>query len=237
MTFAIQTINNQIAFDFGFQLSQAVKHPLSYHEAVYSNTPVKSYIPIGSVEFVHETMKLNDLTIPAPINIPTQLNIESITHRKIFYTYDLSEIKVGNFVKTMTKVKYGYTGIIYGQFEKDNFPQDMYMVSEFMDFESEWRAFVLNGNVLDIRQYLGSYKITPDLKILDEIISEYPNPPVAYTIDIGVCNGVTSLIEIHNFYSCGLYGLSIGKAQKMWVAWWGNHVRNNIVEKNSLNMS
>lgn len=44
------------------------------------------------------------------------------------------------------------------------------------------------------------------------MVEEYSknNSPIAYTLDVGIHfvdnNLVTSLIEVHDFFSCGLYG-------------------------------
>jgi len=228
MPFVIQTINDEIAFDFGFQLNQLANSNLfSNYKVTLSDIPLKDHIPIGSVEFVHESMELHGFDIPSPINIPSNLNNWDILNRTINYTNDLNEIKVGDFVKSMTKVKGGFTGILYSENDKISLPQDDYLVSEFVDFESEWRAFISYGKIQDVRQYLGDYWVTPNVSIIQHVIGLYKDAPSAYTIDVGVSDDKTSLIEIHNFYSCGLYGFSIRKAAMMWISWWNEFLKNN----------
>jgi len=40
------------------------------------------------------------------------------------------------------------------------------------------------------------------------MINSYITQPIAYTLDVGVVNDKTYIIEVHDFFSCGLYGFS-----------------------------
>jgi len=35
-----------------------------------------------------------------------------------------------------------------------------------------------------------------------------PEAPVAYTLDVGINNRSTFVIEVHDFFACGLYGFA-----------------------------
>ncbi|MNY01093.1 hypothetical protein D3C86_1336070 [compost metagenome] len=49
----------------------------------------------------------------------------------------------------------------------------------------------------------------PDVKLINDMISTYNDCPPAYTLDIGMNEDIGSfIIEVHNFYSCGLYGFN-----------------------------
>ena len=89
----------------------------------------------------------------------------------------------------------------------------MYVLSEKVEFVSEYRVFVHRGEVLAIQNYLGDPLIFPDSVRIKNMVSEYEenSHPKSYTLDVGVMrkksgNLKTVLIEIHPFVSCGLYG-------------------------------
>lgn len=84
-------------------------------------------------------------------------------------------------------------------------PETNYVVSERVSFDSEYRIFVHEGEILAAQHYLGDALVFPDAKKIREIVHYYDGPK-AYTLDIGIHNEKTDLIEIHPFVSCGLYG-------------------------------
>lgn len=92
-----------------------------------------------------------------------------------------------------------------------------YAFSIPLEFISEWRIFVYEDEVRDMRIYnfgKNGHLYTPDRWEIFSIIREMGRLrmegreiPAAYTIDVGVdTNGNTYLLEIHNFVSCGDYG-------------------------------
>lgn len=40
------------------------------------------------------------------------------------------------------------------------------------------------------------------------MIKQYITAPIAYTLDVGISDGKTVVIEVHDFFSCGFYGFS-----------------------------
>lgn len=86
-----------------------------------------------------------------------------------------------------------------------------YFYSEYIKIASEWRVFVYNGVIKDVKQYVGSWDSKrPNKENIEYIIAEFEklNTNIkAYTVDVAVTeSGETILIEIHNFVACGLYG-------------------------------
>ena len=56
---------------------------------------------------------------------------------------------------------------------------------------------------------MGSFRVFPDMNIVDAAISEYKSQPAGYSIDFGVTNdGRTLLIECNDGWSLGNYGLN-----------------------------
>lgn len=73
---------------------------------------------------------------------------------------------------------------------------------------SEYRVFVMNGEIIYSSNYCGSYTVIPDFGYVNDIIKDYKNSPKAYTIDIGITNtGINHIIEINDFWAIGAYGL------------------------------
>ena len=82
-------------------------------------------------------------------------------------------------------------------------------ISEVVEFIAEWRCFVLDGQVLDVRPYTGDYHAHFDASVIDEAISCWKAAPMAYGLDIGVTrDGRTLVIEVNDGYALGNYGLS-----------------------------
>ena len=82
-------------------------------------------------------------------------------------------------------------------------------ISEVVEFIAEWRCFVLDGQVLDVRPYTGDYHVHLDPSVIDEAISCWKDAPVAYGLDIGVTrDGRTLVVEVNDGYALGNYGLS-----------------------------
>lgn len=169
------------------------------------------YIPVGSVEFVLEFIKqcyrVDSVT---PLNIPLELYKFANRKLKIIKNsefFDHLSPDKEYFIKSATKIK-GYTNFV-SLSDKVHVPDDLYLVSEVIDIKSEWRCFVKDGELLDIKCYSGNPFIMPSIEIIKEMISEYKTCPPAYTLDVCLdSNGGTSIIECHNFFSCGLYGFN-----------------------------
>jgi hypothetical protein len=107
----------------------------------------------------------------------------------------MDTIKAEGFPKMLTK--------------KDILEPDIYMFSEPIDIVSEYRCFVYNNRLLGINNYSGDFTIFPDTDTIIEMIGEYTDSPIAYTLDVGVIeSGETVIIEVHDFFSCGLYGFA-----------------------------
>lgn len=177
------------------------------------------YIPIGSVEYVSNIIKqMNNGRDIKPINIPIELGNENDNGHDFYLRRNLSfnsfpkYCRTKNvFVKDNSKIK-GVAELItvdkYDEYIKKNNLTE-YIVSEEKEINSEWRAFVYNGKLLDAKNYSGEFYYYPDMDVIRWAVEDYKNCPPAYTMDFGVDNsGDTFLIECHNFFSCGLYGFA-----------------------------
>ncbi len=65
----------------------------------------------------------------------------------------------------------------------------------------------MNGELVGLQNYSGDFVNFPDVKKINKMISVYAGP-VAYTLDVGINSRGTFVVEVHDFFSCGLYGFS-----------------------------
>ena len=110
-------------------------------------------------------------------------------------------------------------------------------ISEVVEFIAEWRCFILNGSVLDVRFYTGDYHAQFDATVIDEAIASWEDSPAAYGLDIGVTrDGRTLIVEVNDGYSLGNYGLSPMKAIKFYKARWQEMVKPYFDQNEALEM-
>lgn len=168
-------------------------------------------IAIGSIEFTERFLGKQI----KPINIPIQLRSQNYTHRFVNYA-NVGDIESyydqynSLFIKLSSRCKSDITGV----YNKSSFLsliktiQDKTLfISEVINIVAEWRVFVLDNKIIDIRQYSGDFRSRPNIDIVEQMVSDYLDSPRAYTLDIALDNkNNTVIIEVHNFLSCGLYG-------------------------------
>lgn len=216
--FLIQVDSDNVPlYDFGFHIIQAVKHQNLMNDAKYSYKLVKDlvdietdYIPIGSLEFVFEYLtKIENVNIKnlKPINIPK--SVVPLLNRKLLIDLGKNLDLKGeyHFIKDNTQFK-GYTDIT------NSIPYDLLdkelIVSEEVDFSSEFRVFVYEGRILSVQRYLGDINVLPDFTYIQKVIENLSNEnlPRSYSFDVGIHEGKTDFIELHPIISLGLYGFN-----------------------------
>lgn len=96
---------------------------------------------------------------------------------------------------------------------KDDVPT---FLSEVVNFVTEYRAYVVDGEMIGLYYYKGDFRIFPDVKVIDKAIGEYQYPPAGYSMDFGVTeDGRTLLIECNDGWSLGNYGLEASKYSRL----------------------
>lgn len=169
-------------------------------------------VPIGTIEFVTEYLNRTEGFIKEnPIEIPVYLRTEEFLKRKysIVSFDDIPKdtqyfIKNVSTLKSMAQVTSFET--LTGLSEEDK--TSLYQVSEPIDIKSEYRVYVIGHEIQNIVNYNGDCTLFPDIRLLTKAIQliKYNEQYLrSYTIDIMISNRGTSLIEIHNFTSVGLY--------------------------------
>lgn len=222
--------------DFSFTLVDACEYNNWYfNETKYNYQYVTSdevvhtnlgYIPIGSIEFVLAYLKKYYNRTPKPKQIPDEFMLYKYLKRKC-------SIKFTD--KIQTPCFYKQIDIFKGEAELNTerniveVPKGKYFVSEIVDFKSEWRAFVYKNKLVGLENYSGDFTMFPDMYFIGKVMVNYSNPPIAYTIDVGIVNKSTCLIEIHDFFSVGLYGFEDKQIlPAMYVNWFKEYVNKGL---------
>lgn len=223
VTFLIQVDENErFMHDFTFYLDLAIqKTNWFYNEEIYKtiyskdikDDSYKNCIPVGSVEYVTEFYKKHfNIEKINPINIPASLMKYKYLKRNIMSATkeNINKLPEGEyFIKDISKIK-GLVDIVNKKYIPVN---DNILISKIIDIKSEWRCFVYNNKIIGLKNYSGDFISVPNIELIQEMMDEFKEAPSAYTIDVGIEENTndTFLIEIHDFFSCGLYGFDDSK--------------------------
>lgn len=188
---------------------------------------------IGGIGYVRKAIAFLGCKEPDPIDIPDCL--ATFARRKVWNT-TLKDIHVNEdkwpvFVKPQLDHKI-FTGHVVKSFldllKTSHLPQDMpVLASEVVSWKSEYRCFVLEGELLDARRYAGTVDWYPKIDQVRKMIKiADPSMPVAYSVDVGAMLDSqermwdTALIEVNDGFSLGTYGLPSHLQVKMLLARW-----------------
>lgn len=197
-----------------------------YNGYNFPSSSSKNDIVIGSVQCCVEFFKTVGIKIPEYIGYPSSLSEYYGRNIDVIKLYDIKSFPV--FVKPVHEVKL-FTGTVL-QREQDiqllklTNPQitgetEIYW-SDVVTIDSEYRIFVhskpdkyiIKDKIVGIKHYSGNYKLFPSHKDIDrlyEIIENYKDSPICYSLDIGLEKDKPGfhLIEINDFWALGSYGL------------------------------
>ncbi len=218
MKYLLQTVNGEIKDVEVFNLKKLIdeRGRLYFHEYRLSDKAdgkdLEGYIPVGTLDFVEDYLKAYyGIEHINPIEIPKEMRNKDYVGRyyKILRKEDLPN-RGFSFIKDVSKLKV-YAGLMaISDYTRDFLTGEVYQISDAITFISEYRVFVLNGEVQAIQHYRDDVLVFPDVNVIKQIINDYiaiEGSAKAFTVDVGIDDkGRTLLIEIHNFNSCGTYG-------------------------------
>lgn len=182
-------------------------------------------VPIGDIPFVTQYInKIYGITQENPIEIPDYLRTDEFLKRDYsIVTWDKLPDKGNWFIKDVSQLKKFGSEInldyqnIKDWFNKptNNFgtqlvldKEHLFQVSSVYNIQSEYRVYIINGEIEAICNYNGDPTILLDISLLKKAVSliNYNEKWLkSYTIDLMVGPKGTAIIEIHNFSSVGLY--------------------------------
>lgn len=211
----IQALNNfpiddwAVSAYIGFRQRQA---DIYLFERIEEVPTERSVILIASIENTNTFFEKLGIPPKQSLNIPNCLL--KYTHRKIEHLTIqefLNRKEFPVFVKPDGRSKEFVAGVVsspeYLFFFKDLPPETRCMTSEVIDILSEYRCYVIEGELRGIKHYQGDFRIFPDVAVIESAIKDYKDAPAGYTIDFGVTPQGTVLIEVNDGYSIGNYGL------------------------------
>ncbi len=178
--------------------------------------------------FVGDTLaalKLIGVPAPEPMDYPEEL--ADYRGRRIWRTM-LGAVTIGDFVKPVRhKLFTGrvWTGSIADRLATEGIPgvadNEPVWCSEPVEFIAEFRAFVLDDKVLDVRRYRGDWSLGPDRGAVTGAVMAYGSAPAAYALDFGVTEErATLLVEANDAFALGAYGLDPVLYARMISARW-----------------
>jgi hypothetical protein len=213
--------------------------PVLAHRGVNQHFRHGVAMPVGSVEFVRSVMHDRGLDEPASISYPAAL--AAFYGRSIWKTRldDARAVPGPVFVKPVETKR--FTGFVYTrdmpatEYDEHDGAQLLAMHSlppgtqvwcaEPVKFVSEWRYYVLAGEVIGAARYdpdgaddaPGPSKAVLDLAIVQMSAAR---APTAYGIDLGVLSdGRTSIVEVNDAWALGRYGNSVSPRDYLRLLW------------------
>lgn len=160
-----------------------------------------NYIPVGTVEFTKEYCRLNNIKLPENISYPTELS--EFLGRSVWLT-TYADVPDNLFVKPQdTKV---FTGAIKHTITESVTAGEVVWASDPVMFEAEFRYYIVDHAIVGYSRYDdGDDEATADDNIVKQMVACYTGQPVGYTIDVGIVDGKTQLIEVNDGWAIGLY--------------------------------
>ena len=183
---------------------------------------------VGFIGDVHEAIRAIGKSVPSPIDYPESLNV--YLDRYLFKAMlgDVFRSTQKLFVKPVQHKQ--FTGFIWegpqGKFVRTaGLPDDTEVwISEAIEFLAEYRVFVLDGEILDVRRYKGDWSRALSLGYTKEAVATYCRElgsPRAFCLDLGVTNqSPCCLVEVNEAYAFGHYGLRSELYAQMLEATW-----------------
>lgn len=214
MKFLVQTgALNIPAQDYGYTVIRAVEELNWYYgENIHHVTNWRSThfdpadlntgtIPVGSVEFCLAWYRQMGKGLIRPLNIPEVL--KPMLRRDLAEGTELPNMGRKWYGKDKNVIKASWNGV-YSEY---NGTHNMQFTAYDDSITAEWRCFVCEGEIADVRCYSGDPWLLPDKEYCTEAAKRLGETNPAFTLDVAVyMDGHTDIIECHDFFACGLYG-------------------------------
>jgi hypothetical protein len=215
--FLIQTNDNNWPTEgFGYTAVEAVKYNnwlrgdsvydyalLSRKSLIVGDFTVQpNDVPVGSVEFALDVFARQGVSDIRPLNVPQELF--RFCKRRVGYFTTLVHLNGQWMVKDASVIKNNDNGIML----LPNDSEGDFFASEYVsDIAAEWRVFVHKGEPVTMKCYAGDEWVLPEKRYIRDVVNAYSPIRDTFTLDLIVKkSGNTDILEIHDFFSCGLYG-------------------------------
>ncbi len=177
-------------------------------------------IPLGTIPFVNTFYSdVYGIKQMQPIEVPVCLRTREFLKRKYDIVPGSALPKTGEwFIKDVSELKrFSYNGnakyLDRDEYQKDFDRSHLFVVSEVQDILSEYRVYIINGEISFLANYNGSPLLFPDIPLIQKanrIFSMQSYYPRSYTLDVMITKEGTSLIECHTMFATGIYSTVVG---------------------------
>lgn len=178
---------------------------------------IHSNLFIGSISFMKEVFRYTFNSTTLPVNamrngvVMTLENLRSrVTNGQSLFVKPFNDLKeFDGFVCN----KYTLPSLDKYSSEKQVLIYEVFKKS----IESEWRAFVSEGVIVDLRNYSGSPIVFPSIGYINYLMKRLDRIfPKTYAIDIGIMDdGTNDVIEFTDMWALGSYGMEISDYHKL----------------------
>nr|WP_255337826.1 ATP-grasp domain-containing protein [Jiella sp. LLJ827] len=187
-------------------------------------------IVIGGIGIVQAALQRMGLPVPVIQTIPEEL---AAFGRRSIWRASMAEARAAVergeslFIKPLPTATKLFNGQVLRTFQDliatAHLADDLIVeCAEVTPFVSEYRAFVLRGDLVGFRHYKGDPLCFPDSGFVRATIAAYRSAPAGCAMDFGVCDdGCTRLVEVNDGYATGAYGLSPLRYASVIEARWG----------------
>ena len=238
----IQKLNGEIASDVcyaawrGFSILGRKIEFFDWLDLKAGKVPLdRETLVVGGMVEVHHALKIIGVASPAPLNLPESLS--AYRGRKIWTsTWEKihRQLKAGPmdpvFVKPLKAAK-AFTGYVVANLAdlEPTIHLSAHMellVSECVDFVTEWRYFVHKQEIVGIAHYQGDCLLPLNSQVIGQAVKDYEREaPIAYSIDFGLTrDGRVLLIEVNDAIALGCYGLGAVRYSTMLEDRWSELV-------------
>lgn len=193
-------------------------------------------VVVGYIGDIHRALR--NLGCPIPVNVDYPKVLGHTLHRNI-RRGNLGEVRASKsqvFIKPIQHKE--FTGFVWEGHASDRrrvvtHPDDLEVwVSDYIQFRAEFRSFILNDVILDVRRYKGDWSLAPNPSVIRDavaLLALKKEAPRAYSLDWGIDNhGRTVLIEMNDSFSLGHYGLNPVLYARMLSARWYEMTREGL---------
>lgn len=184
------------------------------NEAFNRHSPKRGDIIVGSVDTTEKFFERIGVEVPKYLGYPEGLEKYLYRNIKTVRFGDIDRhppyfIKPKDGVKLFTGAHIEKPEHLESLRKFDNVPDDLEVyMSDSMNFLSEFRCFVHKGQPVGIQYYRGDFMRYINTYWLYDMIRDYKDAPIAYTLDLGVNEtGNTALIEVNDMWAIASYGL------------------------------
>lgn len=219
-----------------FKGAQSKGYKIIFFEDI-NEVPKGNHLVIAWIDNTISFFEKNGIKVPEALNIPLQLHKPTqflggrvVTETTARYLKEYPErFTWPLFIKPKIIKKFA-SGVLSKPDSirvilNDAADNDICIVSKVIDMASEWRAFVIDGEMVGLQWYSGDFKIFPNVRKIQEMIDAYTDSPIAYTLDVAVVCEIESqntvLVECNDAWAICNYGLTpeiyIKMLEKRWA--------------------